>query len=280
MKYISYLTLLGIMIILVSCNSDQPASGEESASEEVVQAPNYVGEKLTYATDSTTMIGYVAYDENAPEPAPGILVVHEWWGHNDYAKMRADMLARLGYVALAVDMYGDGKTADHPDDAGKFAMSVMHDFDNAQARFNAAVDALKAHPKVDPASLGAIGYCFGGGIVLAMANAGADLDAVVSFHGSVAVPVKPVEGLKTRILVCNGADDPFVTAEQIDQYKTAMDAVGASYEFINYEGAKHSFTSKEADENGAKFELPLAYNAAADSASWAKMESLFTEVFK
>ncbi|MEL6660706.1 MAG: dienelactone hydrolase family protein [Bacteroidota bacterium] len=211
----------------------------------------------------------------------GVLVVHEWWGHNDYARQRVDMLAEMGYVALAVDMYGDGQQADHPDDAGKFAMSVVRNFSTAEARFLAAIETLKANPQVDAESLAAIGYCFGGGVVLSMANTGLeDLDAVVSFHGGLGLAVMPEAGkVNPRVLVCNGADDPFISAEQIDAYTAAMDEAGAQYEFINYPGAKHSFTNKAADANGEKFDLPLAYNQEADEQSWAAMTALFAEVF-
>jgi len=211
---------------------------------------------------------------------PGILVVHEWWGHNEYSRMRADMLADLGYVALAVDMYGDGKQAEHPNDAGQFAGAVLGNFDVAKARFEAAMETLKNHPSVDPEKIGAIGYCFGGSTVLSMANAGYELDAVAAFHAGLGLPVMPDAGsVKGKVLVANGAADMFITEQQITDYKAAMDAAGADYKFINYEGALHSFTSKAADELAEKFEMPIAYNAAADSASWEEMKVLFSEAF-
>lgn len=276
--------LLGLLFWSCSNNATTAEATDETGEQTEVTTESestIVGTEKTYSTDTTDMIGYLAYDEAVSEKRPGILVVHEWWGHNDYARMRADMLAELGYVALAVDMYGDGQQADHPDDAGKFAMSVMGNFPTAEARFRAAVETLKADPRVDAESIAAIGYCFGGGVVLSMANTGLeDLDAVASFHGGVALPVMPEAGkVNTRVLVCNGADDPFVTADQIENYKTAMDEAGANYKFINYPGAKHSFTSKEADANGEKFELPLAYNKEADEQSWEEMKQMFAEVF-
>ncbi len=237
------------------------------------------GTEVSYATDSTNLKGYIAYDENNTEKRPGILIVHEWWGHNDYVRERADMLADLGYTALAVDMYGDGKQADHPDDAGKFAMSVFNNLPEATARFNAAMELLKQHESVDGEKIAAIGYCFGGSVVLTMANSGSDLDAVAAFHSGVALPVMPNKDLKAKVLVCNGADDPFVSPESIEAFKTAMDSIGASYEYISYPGVKHSFTSKAADANAAKFELPLAYDAEADQKSWASLQQLLSEVF-
>ena len=207
------------------------------------------------------------------------MIVHEWWGHNDYVRERANMLAELGYTAIAVDMYGDGKQADHPDDAGKFAMGVLTNLPEATARFNAALDLLKAHESVDNEKIAAIGYCFGGSVALTMANAGIDLDAVAAFHSGVQLPIMPNSDLKAKVLVCNGADDPFVSAESVEAYKAAMDSIGATYEYIAYPGVKHSFTSKEADANGEKFQLPLAYNADADAKSWASLLQLFEETF-
>jgi len=239
-----------------------------------------VGEEVSYTSGDTTLKGYLARDTALQGKRPGILVVHEWWGNNEYAHMRARQLAELGYVALAVDMYGDGKTADHPDDAGKFASAVRSNLPLMRARFEAAREFLNSQPDVDPQRNAAIGYCFGGGVVLAMARSGEDLDAVVSFHGTLGGGAAVAPGsVKARILVANGADDPFVTAEQIATFKAGMDAAGADYTFINYPGAKHSFTNPDADANGKRFGLPLAYNAAADADSWAKMQAFLQSVF-
>ena len=177
-------------------------------------------------------------------------------------------------------MYGDGKLAEHPDDAGKFAMSVISNQEITSARFNAALDRLKAHETVEKDKIAAIGYCFGGAVVLTMANSGADLDAVAAFHSGVRLPVMPTKDLKAKVLVCNGAEDPFIPPETVTAFKSAMDSVGASYQYIEYPGVKHSFTSKAADANGEKFNLPLAYDAEADQQSWASMQALFEEVFQ
>ena len=146
--------------------------------------PDIEGKTVQYTVDGVVMKGYLAYDKNITGRRPGVLVVHEWWGLNDYARMRARMLAEMGYTALAVDMYGDGKQAMHPEDAGKFSSELMKNFDVAKARFMAALDFLKGQPTVDPGRIAAIGYCFGGGIVLNMARQGVDLRGVASFHGS------------------------------------------------------------------------------------------------
>lgn len=239
------------------------------------------GQEVTYGTKETTMKGYIAYDDAVKGKRPGVLVVHEWWGLNDYARKRARMLAELGYTALAVDMYGDGKTAAHPDDAGKFAGELRRNLPLAKARFLAALDFLRRQSTVEAEKIAAIGYCFGGGVVLEMARAGVDLDGVVSFHGSLetANPAGP-GNVRAKVLVLNGADDPFVTPEQIAAFKKEMDAAGVDFRFVNYPGAKHSFTNPEADEFGKKFSLPLAYDREADRKSWQAMQDLFGEIFK
>jgi len=240
-----------------------------------------VGEEVSYQAGDAILRGYLVHDDALGGRRPGILVVHEWWGHNAYARKRAEMLAELGYTALAVDMYGDGKTAEHPDDAGRFSGEVGKNLPLMKARFLAARAFLNRHATVDPERNAAIGYCFGGGVVLEMARQGVDLDAVASFHGSLGGGSTPEAGtVKARILVANGADDPFVSAEQIAAFKAEMAASGTDYTFINYPGARHSFTNPGADQLGKRFNLPLAYDAAADAASWQAMQDLFREVFK
>jgi len=238
--------------------------------------------EVQYNQGEVTLNGYLAFDDSIEGKRPGVLVVHEWWGHNPYARKRAEMLAELGYNALAIDMYGGGKLADHPDTAGAFASEVGKDLKGiGKDRFLAAVNLLKQHEFTDPERIAAIGYCFGGGIVLHMARFELDLDGVVSFHGSIATetPAQPGE-VKARVLVFNGADDPFVTAEQIAAFKKEMEDAEVDYEFVNLEGAVHSFTNPGADEFGKKFELPLAYNEAADKKSWAGMRAFFSEIFQ
>ncbi|MCW8890764.1 MAG: dienelactone hydrolase family protein, partial [Sedimenticola sp.] len=202
------------------------------------------GSEVSYQSGDTTLKGYLAFDDAVSGQRPGILVVHEWWGHNEYARQRARLLAGLGYTALAVDMYGDGKQADHPKDAGQFAGEVRKNMEVAEGRFQAAIALLKKHSSVSPEQISAFGYCFGGGIVLEMARRGVDMDVVASFHGSLGTPAPAKSGvIKAQLLVFNGAADPFVKTEQISQFKSEMDAAGVSYQFFNYQGAKHSFTN-------------------------------------
>lgn len=238
-------------------------------------------QEVSYSEGGLEMKGYLAYDDSFEGKRPGVLVVHEWWGHNDYARMRVDMLAKMGYVALAVDMYGDGKQASHPEDAGKFAGEAMKNLDMARARFEKAMELLKENEFTDPDRIAAIGYCFGGSVVLNMARLGVDLRGVVSFHGGLGAKVATEKGkIKAAVLVCNGADDSFVPQKDIDAIKEEMKNADVDFKFVNYEGAVHSFTNPGADETGKKFNLPLAYNKEADEKSWAEMKSFFEGIFK
>jgi dienelactone hydrolase len=236
--------------------------------------------EVVYRVGDTEMIGYIAYDDRNMDPRPGVLVVHEWWGHNEYARMRARMLAIMGYTALAVDMYGDGKTAQHPKDAGKFAGAVGGNMPLAKARFEAALEALKSHVLVEKDDIAAIGYCFGGGIVLNMARSGVDLDGVVSFHGSLKTgnPAQP-GAVKAKVRVFNGAADLMVKPEHVTEFEREMEAAGVDYQLVNYPGVLHSFTNREADSFAKKFDLPLAYDQFADEDSWEKMGQFFREIF-
>lgn len=239
-----------------------------------------VGKEITYQSGEVKLHGYLAYDDEIKGKRPGVLVVHEWWGLNDYVRERARMLAKLGYTALALGMYGNGKQAEHPDDAAKFAGEIRRNMPEAEKRFRAALAQLRTNPTVDPQKVAAIGYCFGGGIVLQMARRGLDLAGVVSFHGSLATtnPAKKGE-VKAKVLVLSGADDPYTTPEQIAAFKKEMESAGVDYTFIEYPGAKHAFTNPNADRFGKKFNLPMAYNAEADRQSWDEMRRFFKELF-
>jgi len=243
-------------------------------------AAGVVGNDVVYSAGDTVMNGYLAFDDGWKGKRPAVLVVHEWWGHNEYARQRARQLAGMGYVALAVDMYGDGKQAGHPGDAQKFAAAVIGDLAAAEARFDAAVELIKEHAATDPERIAAIGYCFGGGVVLHMARAGKDLDGVASFHGSLAPHTPAQKGkVKAKVLVCHGAEDQFVTPEQIEAFKKEMRDAGVDLRFKVYPGAKHSFTNPDADGFGEKFGLPLAYSESADKASWKDLETFLEEIF-
>lgn len=236
------------------------------------------GKEVSYQADGVTLKGYVAYDDAFKGKRPAVLVVHEWWGHNAYVRHRADMLAKLGYTALAVDMYGDGKLANHPDDAGKFATQVASNMPMAKARFEAGMKLLGQQKTVDAGRLAAIGYCFGGGVVLNMARQGENLKGVASFHGALNA-LAPATAIKARIISFTGEDDPMIGADKVAAFKAEMDAAGANYRVVTYPGVKHSFTNPDADELGKKYNLPLAYNADADNDSWLQTTVFLREVF-
>ncbi len=260
----------------------QPQVAIEGAQPQVAPEgaqPQVATEEVVYTVGDTSLKGFFAFPRNA-ERAPGVLVVHEWWGHTDYARRRATMLAELGYVAFALDMYGDGKVTSHPKEANAFMMEVVNNAEVAQARFNKALEMLKNHPAVSSSKIAAIGYCFGGAVSLSMARSGADLAGVVSFHGALEglAPINR-EAVKARFLVLNGAADPFVSAAAKDTFKAEMDAAQLKYEFIDYPGAVHAFTNSEADAIGEAYGLPLKYDAAADQDSWRRMQAFFREIF-
>lgn len=277
-KSIYPLLLITTVVFCSSCGIE-PNNESGKVVETKNSMPNIVGKEVTYSSDSVTMKGYIAYDETDTTKRPGIIVVHEWWGHSDYVRRRAEMLAELGFVALAVDMYGDGKQAEHPDNAMKFSGMVMQNMDGAEARFTEAIKVLKSQPRTADEDISAIGYCFGGSLILAMANKGVDLDGVAAFHSGVQLPVGPSENLQARVLVQNGADDPFVSSESVAAFKAAMDSLQKSYTYKNYPGAVHAYTNPDADSLGKKFELPLAYNSEADEKSWQRMKEFFNEIY-
>ncbi|MBD64937.1 MAG: dienelactone hydrolase [Halobacteriovoraceae bacterium] len=233
---------------------------------------------FTYQVEGQDHIGYIQSGVSDESKAPGVIVVHEWWGHNDYARSRVDELAEQGFVAMSIDMYGEGKQADHPKDASSFAAKAMSDFDLAKKRFLKAVEILKSRDDVNQNKIVAIGYCFGGGVVLNMARAGVDLDLVASFHGSLKSE-KSFKGseFKGKVMVFNGAADPMVKKEHINNFIEEVKEANIPYRFVNYPEAQHAFTNPKADKLGEKFNLPLSYNKKADEDSW---QQFLTELKK
>jgi dienelactone hydrolase len=235
---------------------------------------------VTYTDGATTMIGYVAYDSSYSTKRPIIMIAPEWWGVTDYTKRRAQQLAALGYVAFVVDYYGDGKIAANPGDAMSLAMPLYKDPQAAKSHFDAALATAEKYSDVDPTKVGAIGYCFGGAMILNTARLGEDIKGLVTFHGGL-VGVPPTKGLlKAKILVCHGGDDKFVKPEEVATFKKQMDSIGADYKFIVYPGATHAFSNPDATANGIKFNMPIAYNEAADKGSWQAMQDFFDKIFK
>lgn len=237
-------------------------------------------EEVSYQIDGQTFNGFYAYDAEQPGKRPGVLVVHEWWGQNDYARKRATDLAKEGYAAFALDMYGEGKVADHPDEAKAFMMATFEKAETVPQRFDAAYDWLQQQPQVQSEQMAAIGYCYGGGVVLGMARAGKDLDAVVSFHGSLAAQSPAEAGtVKAKVAVYTGAQDPMVPPEQVQAFEEEMQNAGVDYSLTSYPNAVHSFTNPGATAVGEKTGMPLAYDAEADADSWQGMLEIFEQIF-
>jgi dienelactone hydrolase len=231
---------------------------------------------IEYKDGDTVLTGVLAWDDAASGKRPGVLVVHEWWGLNDYAKSRAEQLAAAGYVAFALDMYGDSKVTEHADEAGAWMKQITGNIETWTRRAQLGLDVLKGQDAVDPAKVAAIGYCFGGATVMQMAYAGADVDAVVSFHGSLPPAPESVTAIAPRVLVAHGRDDAFIPAERIDAFQKGLDRAKANWEMTIYSGTRHAFTNPNAGEYGMD---NLVYNETAAKHSWAAMMRLFSEVF-
>jgi dienelactone hydrolase len=268
------LFLLTILIVLTSCNNNDKKTATS------MKDPKLKEENVSYKLDSSIRNNFVVYDENVEGKRPAILVIHEWWGLNDYVKMRARELAKLGYIAMAVDMYGDGKMGNNPKEAGELATPFYTNPQKAKSIFDAAVKKLKEFNQTDTSKLAAIGYCFGGTQVLNIAKLGEDLKGVVSFHGGLAGVAANKDLLKAEILVCHGAADSFVPQNEVDKFRKQLDSINASYIFKSFEGATHAFTNPDATAMGEKFKMPIKYDALADTASWKEMKSFLSQIFK
>lgn len=236
---------------------------------------------VQYSSGGTQLTGFLAYDDAVKGKRPGILVVHEWWGHNKHARQRAQMLARLGYTALAIDMYGDGKLANHPKKAGEFMNAAFSNWEASQAKFREAKKFLQAHETVDAEQIGAIGFCFGGAVSLRMARGGEDLKGVVAFHSALPDQPKMEKGKVTAsILVINGAEDAFLASDTVASFVKEMVEANVDFTYRSLKGVRHSYTNPQADEFSKKFNLPaLKYDQQADKKSWGMMHRFFQRVF-
>lgn len=245
-----------------------PALGQATAIETKV---------VEYRQGDTRLVGYLAYPKDAKTPLPGVLVVHEWLGLNDYAKQRAEQLAELGYIAFAADIYGDGKIAADTKEAGMLAGSYKKDRALLRARVAAGLAALKAQPQVDPTKIAAIGYCFGGTAVLELARSGAEVAGVVSFHGGLDSPTpQDAKKIRAKVLALHGADDPYAPADQVAAFEQEMREAGVDWQLLIYGGAVHGFSNSA---NGNDNSKGVAYNAKADRRSWLDMQQFFNELF-
>ncbi len=256
-----FLILICFLSVLMSC------SGIETQS-------------FRYSVDSKKFQGYLAYNQSETGKRPGIILVHEWWGNTDYIKQRADSLANQGYVALVVDLYGDGRTTEHPAKAKELSSDVFKNLDNAEKNLRKAIELLKANPRVNPNQIAAIGYCFGGGIVLEMAKRGLPFAGVASFHGMLSTPTIPKRGdVKAKVAVFHGGDDAMVSNQDLGKFRSQMRQANADLQIHIYPKAKHAFTNPQATELGKKHGLPLEYNEAADQKSWTELMDFLQKLF-
>lgn len=235
-------------------------------------------EVIEYKHGDVVLEGYLVYDNLLKSKRPGILLVHEWWGHNKYAKSRADQLVNLGYVVFVLDMYGKGVVTAKAKEAKELSNPFYEDRQLMRDRANAGLEILKNFKKVDPTKLGVMGYCFGGTVALELARSGADLDAVVSFHGGLSTPDSAAAGnIRGDVLVLHGADDPFVPKAEVDKFVEDMNNAGITWQLNQYSGAMHAFSNPEAN----MFKLDgVAYNFKADKRSWEAMRSFLYDIFK
>ena len=265
---------LVIALGIFSCNN----SNKNSKTPQAKETMKIHEEPVTYSLNGKEYKALFTYDENKKGIRPAILVVPEWWGLNDYAKSRAKKLAELGYAAMAIDVYGDGKVGNTPKEAQALTSPFYKDPALAKPIIDAAINKIKMMPHVDPSNIAAIGYCFGGSVVLNAAKLGADLKGVVSFHGGLKGVQPNKDLIKAKILVCHGAADEGQNPN-VAPFKKEMDSAHIDYIFKEYAGATHAFTNPGSTEIGEKFNMPVRYNAAADTASWNDMKVFFKNIF-
>jgi len=280
MNYKLLVINLAILFFIISCNNsknkNETINIKDSAMTNTTSAIKE--DTVSMIVNGKNYVGFVAYNENEKGKRPGILVIPEWWGLNDYIRSRAKQLAELGYVAMAVDMYGDGKLGNDPKEARHLATPYYNDPAMTKTHIDAAIEKIKTLPRTDTSKIAAIGYCFGGFVVLNAAKLGADLKGVVTFHGGLSGVPPQKNLLKAKILVCHGGADEFENPH-VAEFKKQMDSVGADYTFKVYPNATHAFTNPASDENGKKFNMPVKYNPQADHASWNDMKAFFKKIF-
>lgn len=279
MKVILSLLGLSSALLIFSCNNSQTAASENEKKDSATTASYVKTENTTFTADGKTMDAYVAYNDSVEQKRPAVLVIHEWWGLNDYTKRRARQLADLGYVAMAADMYGNGDTASDPQGAMKLAGPFYQNPQLSKSRMDAALAKLKTLPQVDTSNIAAIGYCYGGYVVLNAAKLGADLKGVVTFHGDLSGVTPDKKLLKAKILVLHGEADTLVKPAVVNQFKHQMDSIGADYTFKSYPNAKHAFTNPNADAVDNKYHIGVGYNEQADKQSWEAMKEFLQKLF-
>jgi dienelactone hydrolase len=284
MKPFNLKTILsaGLSLLIASCGNPSSNNSSQTQSMDTTSqtTPSIKTEEVIYTSNGKQSNGFVAYDENRKGKLPIVVIIPEWWGLGDYVKSRATQLAGLGYFAIGADLFGDGKTAANPTEAMAFTKPYYTHPELTRPAVEAAIAKAATFSQADTSRVAAIGYCFGGFVVLNAAKLGAPLKGVVSFHGGLG-GVQPKKGvIQGDILVCQGGADPFVPEAEQTAFKKSMDSVGARYTFISYPGALHAFSNPGATALGEKFKLPIAYNAAADTASWKDMQRFFQTALK
>lgn len=249
-----------------------------SQDRRTLLAENLHAEAVEYRHGDVVLEGYLAYNRDQKGKRPGVIVVHEWRGHNPYVRRRAEELAKLGYIAFAVDMYGKGVYAKDHEEAARMSGVFRENRALARARAKAGLDLLLKHELCDGKRVAAMGYCFGGTTALEMARAGFDLVGVASFHGNLSTPnPADAKNIKGKVIAFHGADDPFIPKDQIAAFHEEMKNGGVDWQFVSFGGAVHSFTVREAGNDPKQ---GMAYNEAADRRSWEMLKLFFAEVFK
>ena len=278
MKLIKISALLLVLFLTFSCTEKTAATGE-TVSEEVKTEGNITTEEVSYGINGVTHRSFAAYNADLKGPLPVVFVLPEWWGLNDYVKGRTKQLADLGYYAVAVDYYGEGKVVETPGEAQELSSHFYRIPIDARRMFDAVKNKVIITEKADHTKMAIIGYCFGGAQALNMGRTYNDYKGVVSFHGNLKTGIR-AKNSKVKYLVLNGAADTFVPKEEISAFKKEMDSAKINYKFVDYPNALHAFTNPDATAVGKKFNIPIAYNKEADQKSWNEMKAFLAEVLK
>jgi dienelactone hydrolase len=258
-------------ILFISCNTNSSKKNKVIGQIKT--------ENVIYKNDTAVYSGYVAFDSSTEIKRPVIFIIHEWWGQNDYVKRRANQFAELGYLAMAIDLYGENKTAKTVEEAANFSKPFYQNSSLAKNNYELAYAILKNYPQADTNNMAIVGFCFGGSMALEIARMGERVNGVVSFHGGLSGQTPKKDLLKAKVLICHGADDQFVIEKEVNVFKKQMDSIGADYKFVQYKGATHAFSNPDATEWGKKFNIPIAYNQNADTSSWNEMKHFFEKIF-
>lgn len=276
---------LVLLLLFLSCSNGSQKKGNKSDlqtftnMEKELSTKDIKEEKTSFVFDGTTHFAYITWEGDSKGKRPGIIVIPEWWGLNDYARKRAEMLAALGYTAMAVDVFGNGAIGHTPQEAMKLIKPYTVDLALCKKIIDTTIQKFKTYPQLDENKIAVIGYCFGGFVAINAGKLGANVKGVVGFHPSLG-GVKPVkDSVKAKFLICHGGDDQFENGN-VSGFKKEMDDAGIEYTFKVYPHAKHAFTNPEADANAKKFDIPLGYNAEADSNSWNDMKVFLEKIFR